>query len=429
VPPPRQGVNDANHPPPVIRKISINQLQPGMFVSGQRQSWLDQVLRRPGFLITETAQIDRLLERGLQEVSIDTERGLDLPENLLLTAEDTLSRTNRAQLRPIPRPIPRLHPRHIRPQVSLGEERRRASRLLREGTQMLDDLMLSAQVGKRVDAARLEGVVSKMYESVVRNPDALVPLARLKGMDSYASEHALATAALIIALGRQQGVPAPELEKMALGTMLKDIGHSAIDRKLMGKRGQFSEAEYTLVQSHVEEGLAVLEATSSLPETTVAVVLEHHERFNGAGYPYRMVSDEISLAGRLAAIVDTYDAMTSDRPYRAALSPTQALRELYEQGGAQFDPTLVAGLVKTLGVYPVGTLVLLESGHLGVVEQLNYEQVFKPVVNVIYHTARRQYVTPVSVDLTRKVGNHYGQIVRAESFERWGLSPVRWLPA
>lgn len=401
----------------MIRQIDIDQLKLGMYVSGLPQSWLDQVLRRQGFLLSETAQIDRLYAKGLRQVSIDTERGLDLPEEPVLTAGNQRGRIDR------PRPRP------PRPQVSLGEERRRASRLLREGTQMLDDLMLSAQVGKRVDAARLEGVVSKMYESVVRNPDALVPLARLKGMDSYASEHALASAALIIALGRQQGVPAPELEKMALGTMLKDIGHSAIDRKLMGKRGQFSEAEYTLVQSHVEEGLAVLEATSSLPETTVAVVLEHHERYNGAGYPYRMAGDEISLAGRLAAIVDTYDAMTSDRPYRAALSPTQALRELYEQGGAQFDPTLVAGLVKTLGVYPVGTLVLLESGHLGVVEQLNYEQVFKPVVNVIYHASRRQYVTPVSVDLTRKVGNHYGQIVRAESFERWGLSPVRWLPA
>ncbi|MDP3439671.1 MAG: HD-GYP domain-containing protein, partial [Azonexus sp.] len=266
-------------------------------------------------------------------------------------------------------------------------------------------------------------------ESVLRNPDALAPLARLKRMDAYATEHAVATAALIIALGRQQEMSQPELEKMVLGTLLKDIGQAAIDARLITKPGMLSKSEYTVVQSHVEEGLAVLEATSRLSETSVAVVLEHHERYNGCGYPYRMAGDEISLAGRMAAIVDTYDAMTSDRPYRPALSPSLALRQLYDQGGTQFDPGLVAAFIRTVGIYPVGTLVMMESGHLAVVEEVHHDNLLSPVVRVIYHAARRQYVTPARVDLVRKVGNHYGQIVRAETFERWGLSPLRWQPA
>jgi len=174
----------------------------------------------------------------------------------------------------------------------------------------------------------------------------------------------------------------------------------------------------------------VLEATSRLSETSVAVVLEHHERYNGCGYPYRMAGDEISLAGRMAAIVDTYDAMTSARPYRAAMSPSHALRQLYEEGGKQYDPVLVAAFVKTVGIFPVGTLVLLESGHLAVVEHLHPDNMLTPVVLVIYHTGRRQYLTtPAQIDLARKVGNHYGQIVRAESYERWGISALRWQPA
>lgn len=404
----------------MIRKIPIRDVLPGMFVVDLHKSWLQHDLWRRRFVVRDLGHIRKLIDGGIVEVSIDTARGLDVPPPPMARINEVARRLEAQQL-PVRKPPP--------PSVSLGEERRRASRLLQEGGNLLDELTLAARGGRHVEAARLEPVVGKMMESVARNPDALVPLARLKQMDAYATGHAVATAALIIALGRQQAVPAPELEKMALGTMLKDIGQAAIDARVMGKQGQLSQSEYAIVQSHVEEGLAVLEATSSLPETTVAVVLEHHERYNGSGYPYRMAGDEISLAGRLAAIVDTYDAMTSDRPYRAALSPTVALRQLYEQGGRQFDPGLVSGLVKTLGIYPVGTLVQLESGHLAVVEQVHPDNLLSPVVNVIFHAGRRQYVAPVRVDLARKFGNHYGQIVRAESFERWGLSPARWQPA
>ena len=150
-------------------------------------------------------------------------------------------------------------------------------------------------------------------EAVSRRP-------RLKRMGAYATEHAVATAALIIALGRQQDMPQPELEKLALGTLLKDIGQSAIDAKLITKPGMLSKSEYTLVQSHVEEGLAVLEASSRLAETSVAVVLEHHERFNGCGYPYRMAGDEISVAGPKAALVGIFHFFFSTSPSPTAPS-------------------------------------------------------------------------------------------------------------
>lgn len=407
----------------MIRKLSIHQLLPGMFVVDLHRKWLEHSFWRQKFFIRDAAQVARLIEEGITEVSIDTEKGIDLPPvappPVVPRSEDAertfMTRLERLKAKPAT--------------VSLGEERRRAARLIGEAAGIVDELMLSARSGRDVDAARLEPVVGKMIESVLRNPDALAPLARLKRQDAYATEHAVATAALIIALGHQQGLPAPELEKLALGTMVKDIGQSAIDARLITKPGMLSQSEYALVQSHVEEGLSVLEATARLPETSVAVVLEHHERYNGCGYPYRMAGDEISLAGRMAAIVDTYDAMTSDRPYRPAISPSLALRQLYDQGGSQFDPALIAAFVRTIGVYPVGTLVLLESGHLAVVEELHHDSLLSPVVRVIYHAKRRQYVEPVRVDLARVIGNHYGQIVRAETYERWGLSPLRWQPA
>ena len=403
----------------MIRQIPICDLLPGMYVVDVHKNWLDHSLWRQRFEVRDAAHVRRLVAEGITKVSIDTNKGIDLPP-LPVIALESVERKLVLPVAPV-KATPR--------QVSLGEERRRAGRLINEASGTVTDLMLAARGGRTVDAARLEPVVGKMIESVLRNPDALAPLARLKQMGTYATEHAVATAALVIALGKQQAMPQPELEKLALGTLLKDIGQSAIDARLITKPGMLSKSEYTLVQSHVEEGLAVLEATSRLSETSVAVVLEHHERFNGCGYPYRMAGDEISVAGRMAAIVDTYDAMTSDRPYRPAISPSLALRQLYDQGGTQFDPALVAAFIRTVGIYPVGTLVMLESGHLAVVEEVNHDILLSPVVRVIYHASRRQYVTPARIDLARKVGNHYGQIVRAETFERWGLSPLRWQPA
>src|SRR5574343_1696514 len=404
----------------MIRKISIEQLLPGMYVVDLHKRWLDHSIWLKRFRIRDEGHVWKLKHEGIVEVSIDTAKGIDLPPSPI--ARINAIEQKFRSLAEIKAAMPVT--------VSLGEERRRATRLLREASDTVTGLMLPARAGGQVDAACLEPVVSKMLASVTRNPDALVPLARLKREDAYASEHAVATAALIIAFGRQQGLPEPEIEKLALGTMVKDVGQSAIDARLITKPGMLSKAEFSIVQSHVEEGLAVLDATARLSGTSTAVVLEHHERYNGCGYPYRMAGDEISAAGRMAAIVDTYDAMTSARPYRAALSPSHALRQLYDEGGSQYDPALVAAFVKTVGIYPVGTLVLLESGHLAVVEQLHPDNMLTPLVRVIYHVGRKQYVSvPVEVDLSRKIGNHYGKIVRAENYETWGISPLRWQPA
>ncbi|MDD2885500.1 MAG: HD-GYP domain-containing protein [Dechloromonas sp.] len=402
----------------MIKKIAIRQLLPGMYVVDLHQSWLVHGFWRQRFKVKDDEQVVRLLENGIEEVSIDTARGRDLPP------EPRPAVAPRFDLPPRPpRPPP------VPPPISLGEERRRAGRLIREGCQALDQLSLAAQAGQAVEVGVLEPVVQQLARSVARQADALVPLARLKSPQGYAAEHAVASAGLMIALGQQQGLSEPEIEKMALGTLLKDIGHIALDEGLMSKPGALSDAEYRRVQCHVEEGLAVLQAPRRLPETAVAVILEHHERHDGSGYPYGVAGDEISLAGRMVAVVDAYDAMTSDRPYRKALSPTAALRHLYEAGGQSFDPALVAALVKTVGVYPVGTLVRLESDHLAVVHALHASEPTTPVVTVIYHAGRQHYITPVRVDLSRLVGNPFGRVVRAESFTHWGISPQRWQPA
>lgn len=402
----------------MIRKIPVHKLVPGMYVVDLHKGWLEHTLWRRRFPVRDEVMVRRLVEEGITEVSIDTERGADIPQpapKLATVAQTIVSRVDRLKAKP--------------KTLSLGEERRRSALLLREANSTLFDLMTDARLGRIVDIGKLEPIAERMIESVMRNPDALPPLTRLKLQGSYATEHALATAALVIALARQQGLDQPEIERLAMGTLLKDIGLAALDAKLVAKPGRLSMDERAVMESHVEEGLAVLEATARLAETSVAAILEHHERFDGSGYPYHMSGADISAAGRMVAVVDTYDAMTSDRPYRAAVAPTVALGQIFDAGGLDFDPAMVASFVKTVGIYPVGTLVRLESGHLAVVEELHPEHLMSPLVRVIYHAGRQRYVEPVVVDLAATYGNHYGQIVRSENFEEWGLSPLRWQPA
>lgn len=401
----------------MIRKISVNQLRPGMFVVDLHKRWIEHSLWRSRFMVRDSEQVIRLIEDGIAEVSIDTQKGIDIPPPVRKPEEFESHFRSLAEIKAA---TP-----HV---VSLEEERRRSHSLLGEASQVVNQLIQSVRLGYRADADRLEPLIGRMIESVARNPDALVPMARQKSKENYAADHAVATAALIVALGRQLNIDPLEQERLALGALLKDIGEAAIDAKVIDKPGMLSRAEYSIIQSHVEEGLALLEGSGRLSDTSLQVVHDHHERFDGEGYPYKSAGDQISLAGRMAAIVDTYDAMTSDRPYRAAISPSLALRQLYGEAGRQFDPELITTFVRTVGIYPIGTLVLLESGHLAVVDQVHPQNLLSPVVKVIYHSGHRQYVSPVVVDLARKIGNHYGQIVRAESYERWGINPQRWQP-
>lgn len=409
----------------MIRRLAVRDLLPGMYVVDLHQPWFKHDYWKTRFIVRDPAHIQQLIDDGISEVSIDTTLGADIRAEAAPLAVAALT----GSAPPVPRFAGGMGTAAAsrRPAVSLDEERRRAARLLQDASAELDELMATVRAGRAVDFGPLEPFVLRMIDSVGRNPDALAPLARLKDGERYATAHAIATAALIIALGQRQGLNSGELERMALGALLKDIGHAVLDSRLTEHAGQLSGSARGQVERHVEEGLAVLEATTRLAESSVAVILEHHERDDGSGYPFRLIGDEISLAGRMAAIVDTYDAMTSPRPYRAAWTPPAALHHLTTSG--QHDSALANAFVRTVGIYPVGTLVMLESGHLAVVDEVHPENVLQPVVRVIYHAGRRQYVSPTRVDLARRFGNHYGQIVRAEKFSRWGLSAERWQPA
>jgi putative nucleotidyltransferase with HDIG domain len=264
-----------------------------------------------------------------------------------------------------------------------------------------------------------------MVESIFRNQDALLPLARLKNHDDYTFEHSVGVCALLVAFGRGLKLDKAVIKEMALGGLLHDVGKARIPDAILNKPGKLDEDEFERMKSHVVQGVELLRQTPGVSDIAMLVTAQHHERFDGTGYPHRLTGSKISLYGQMAAIVDVYDAISSDRIYHKGMPATQALKKLLEWSSHHFDPQLVQAFIRSIGIYPTGALVQLESKRLGVVVQQNEKSLLEPVVRIFYHAGQQHYIPPEMVDLTKS----QDRIASFESFDKWKIDPYQWLPA
>ena len=406
--------------PSKIKKIELEQLTPGMFVHDLDCSWLEHPFLRNRFLVRDEKVVEKIAQAGIRSLYIDTERGDDIeaPNQVELARSINQGINNLAEFQR----------ERISKTISLNEERRRAAPLYREATSVVQQVLTGARLGAVSEIARLDPVVERIVDSVFRHSDALIPMAQLKRHDTYTYEHAVASAAMMAAFGRNSGLEKTQIHSITLGAMLQDIGMTRIPNTITDKPSRLNPSEIAMVRGHVEHSHHIAQELSGLPEASLEVIAQHHERVDGSGYPFRLRGDEISIHGQMAAIVDVYDAMTSRRPYQKALSPTEALRKLYEWSEHHFDATLVQGFIRTLGIYPVGSLVRLESGVLGVVvEQTN--ELLKPVVRIFFNSRTGNYFSPELVRIGRAGGAGHGPVISHESFSQWNIDPIRWIPS
>jgi len=207
-----------------------------------------------------------------------------------------------------------------------------------------------------------------------------------------------------------------------------DVGKMQTPDHILNKPGRLTDEEFTVMRHHVVASREILEITPNISQTALQVAAQHHERFDGSGYPHRLKGSEISPIGQMAAIIDVYDAITSDRVYHKGMPPTEALRKLFEWSRFHFNPELVHTFARVVGIYPVGALVRLESGRLAVVVEHRASDVLHPLVRVIFDGRRNHYLKPEDVDLSRPMG-HGGadRIVGHESPEKWQIDPMRFL--
>ncbi|HEY2629684.1 MAG TPA: HD-GYP domain-containing protein [Usitatibacter sp.] len=284
-------------------------------------------------------------------------------------------------------------------QVTVEEEVPRAQAAVANASDPLAKLVQDIRIGQSFEVERVEEIVEEMVESVVRNPDAAMWVARLREEDISTYGHGLQVSVYLTAFGRHLGFPKPQLEQLAQIGLLLDIGKIKLPRYLLEKQGRLTAEEYEEAKRHVQHGIDILSETKNMDGETLLGIEQHHERMNGSGYPKALTGEEISIYGRMAAIVDTFAALTNHRPYAAAASSYEALRSISGWAGDFFHEPLVQQFVSSIGVFPVGSLIELSSGEVAIVVAHNKVRRLKPRVLVVTGPDKTRSPHPAMLDL------------------------------
>ncbi len=311
--------------------------------------------------------------------------------------------------------------------TTLREESEVATRIHREAIAHVEGVMQNLKKAGSLDVGQLQSAVAPMVDSVLRNPAALACLVRMRKKGDYLYQHSLASSVWASILGRQLGLKRSDLDVIALGAMLLDIGKTQLPNNLLTKPGKLNDDEFKLMRMHVQFGLEILEKSGNVDSRVVEMVAHHHERYNGTGYPARLSGNEIPVFGRIAGIVDAYDAMITQRPYAKLLSSYDALRKLRVLADVEFQAEIVDQFTKAIGAFPTGTLVEMNTGEIAIVTRQNQIRRLRPEVLVIMGADREFLddfrVVDLNEEKVTKEGSHSLWIERGLAPGEYGIDP------
>ncbi|MBC3879775.1 HD-GYP domain-containing protein [Undibacterium sp. LX40W] len=404
----------------MIKKISFEQIRKGMYIHELCASWMSSPFWQKSFLIENQATIDKIRKAGIQEAWIDTTKGCDVlvvAENIVVAEVDP-----EPEVEVFAEPEPRVPYDTITP-ISMDAEMGRAAQIVGKSKTAVFSMFTEARMGKAIEAEQAMPLVEEIANSVMRNPGALIGLARLKTADDYTYMHSVAVCALMIALARQLKLSDNETREAGLAGLLHDIGKMAVPSDILNKPGKLTDEEFVSIKEHPGAGYEMLLEAKGVGQIALDVCLHHHEKMDGTGYPKGLKGDQISLYAKMGAVCDVYDAITSNRPYKAGWCPAESLKKMSEWARGHFDETVFQAFVRSIGIYPVGTLVKLQSGRLGVVvEQQMGKSLLLPKVRAFFSTQSMAYISPVLLDLSAP-GNR-DKIVSREDAITWGLKEI-----
>jgi len=391
---------------PVEQKtIFVDELLVGMYVSRLDRPWIETPFPLQGFYIKELGDIDQL-KRYCRQVTIDLSRSRAVVEPVQRVAtqkprEEAAKPAAARARKPVYQTV-----------VSMPQEVN-ASRVLHlQFADAVGAVYQGLKQGKGVDLDNTREVTGQVVESIIRNPDAMVWLSRVRDKDAYSYHHAFRCAIWGTVLGRHLGISRPAMENLALGLTLMDVGKARLPDGLLSKKGLLSPAERTELRRHVDYSLEILGGMPGIPSQVMQMVAEHHERFDGSGYPNKLIGKAISPLGKIAGLVDTYDAMTSERPYARALTSMEAVSRLYELRNNEFQAQLVEEFIQAIGVYPTGTLVHLSSQEVGVVIAQNRERRLRPKLLVLLDGDKKALARPRYLDMLSTTHDSAGEPLR-----------------
>ena len=389
-----------------------------MYVQEFCGSWMDHPFWKKALLIRSAEELTKVLDSGVGEVWIDTSKGADVPVERLqaassqaevaLQVDASLAEAERS-------------PARASRKVDLNDELERAARVCAKGKQAVMSMFQEVRMGKAINAEAAGELVEEISNSVLRNPGALISLARLKSVDDYTYMHSVAVCALMVSLGRQLQQDEVTIRELGMAGLLHDMGKANMPMDVLNKPGKLTEEEFAIMKSHPAEGHRMLLQSGSVGEIPLEVCLHHHEKVDGSGYPDRLTGEQISLFAKMGAVCDVYDAITSNRPYKIGWDPAESIRKMSEWSAGHFDQTVFQAFVRSVGIYPVGSLVRLESGRLGIIVEQS-EKLLTPVVKVFFSVRSQAYIKPEIIDLSHPRTSE--KIASREDPERWGMHNI-----
>jgi HD-GYP domain-containing protein (c-di-GMP phosphodiesterase class II) len=403
----------------MLKKIAVEQLSVGMHLKEFCGSWMEHPFWRTGFVLVDPKDLTTIIASSIKEVWIDVSKGLDVPVGQVAISEAESEAQVEAQLQQAVEEKRELAP------VSIGVEVERAAKICLQSKQAVISMFQEARMGKSVDTGGARQLVEEISDSVARNPGALISLARLKTVDDYTYMHSVAVCAMMVGLGKQLGLDEEQTRVAGMAGLMHDLGKALMPMEVLNKPGKLTEAEFKIIKTHPFEGHRLLLTGRDVSPIVLDVCLHHHEKTDGSGYPNGLKADEISLFAKMGAVCDVYDAITSNRPYKLGWDPAESLRKMAEWANGHFDGKVFQAFVKSLGIYPIGSLVKLTSGRLGVVVEQTGKSLTTPLVKVFFSTKSNMRIVPEVIDLS--ISGASEKIVCREDPAKWRFADLNEL--
>ena len=407
----------------MLKQIPISDLIVDMYVAEIIEVPDRPMPKKKKGMIRDSRIISKFIEIGIEQVVIDTDKGLDIID--IDSANDAKTRQEQFS-NALEENLEELGKQASTTQQSLTLEWKNAKEIFKTSANIISQTILSIQSGEKINAEYFDEAAKAISRSIMRNKDALTWLGKVRDQDSYLFEHSVNTATLMGIFAQAYGLPIIEVEECITGALLHDLGEAQVNQALLERAGPLTPKEYEEVKKHVKIGSQLVKHLPDISDISLRIVEEHHERMDGSGYPLGLKGEEISLYGRMFAIVDTYDAVTNKRCYKEAIPSSFGMRTLLELSKTHFDEALVHQFIKCMGVYPTGSLIRLNNGMLAVVIAQNFISPIKLVVKVIYSTKSNAYIEPKMIDLSKSTLDL--KIVKYEDPNDYKISIFEFMP-
>lgn len=393
----------------MIKKIQAEQVRLGMYIHEINGNWLELPFWRTSFKLDNEKDLDKLLTCRCEEIWIDTSKGLDI-----LGAVETIDSPTNPPVTPITEEAPRPVKKKVVP-VSLAEELDSAKKIHTSAKTIVKTMFNDVRMGNAFEIEEATALVEEVNQSIERNPNALLSLVRLKNADEYTYLHSVAVCMLMVALAKQLHLSEDQIRQAGLAGLLHDVGKMAIPSGVLNKVDKLTDDEFNVIKQHPQCGWEILKSCYQVSDIALDVCLHHHERIDGRGYPDKISGEALTLFARMGAVCDVYDAISSDRCYKKAWGPAESIHKMASWQAGHFDETVFHAFVKTIGIYPNGSLLKLKSGRLGVVIEQSRKNLITPIIQVFFSTRANAHIPIEIVDLSKSTDS-------IENIE----DPVKW---